>query len=308
MITYISGDLFQSPARVLVNTVNTVGVMGKGIAKEFKFLFPEMFSKYRELCESQRLQIGNLFLYKTPNKWVLNFPTKKHWRQPAHPEYIEKGLQKLVSIYEKTGIYSVAMPLLGCGNGELDWPTQVQPIVEQYMKKLPIHVFVYHHTHPQSLTPEHQDISAMEEWLRKEPEHLPFAEVWEDLSRLLKNKQRFCTLASNSNTFNAQASFDPKGIRIESKANVQFVDYSDLFDFWQQLRSYGFTSRQIAPSGLSRKSYYLMPVFAELEYVTPARLSDSYERLQNGSDTIGLQYHPNISLNQANVSRLHLVP
>ena len=143
MITYVNGDLFKSPAHVLVNTVNTVGVMGKGVAKEFKTLFPDMFRQYRNLCEDKKLDIGNLFLYRTDNKWVLNFPTKKHWRNPSRPEYIEKGLQKLVSIYLDVGIYDVAMPLIGCGHGELDWPTQVKPIVEKYMKRLPIDVFVY---------------------------------------------------------------------------------------------------------------------------------------------------------------------
>ncbi len=85
MITYVSGDLFKTPARVLVNTVNTVGVMGKGVAKEFKRLFPQMFQEYRGACENKKFDIGNLFLYKTPNKWVLNFPTKRHWRNPSRP-------------------------------------------------------------------------------------------------------------------------------------------------------------------------------------------------------------------------------
>ena len=110
MITYVNGNLFKSPAHVLVNTVNTVGVMGKGVAKEFKRLFPDMFKQYRNLCENNKLDIGNLFLYRTENKWVLNFPTKKHWRNPSRPEYIEKGLKKLVSIYLDVGIYDLAMP------------------------------------------------------------------------------------------------------------------------------------------------------------------------------------------------------
>ncbi len=127
MITYIDGDLFRSPAQVLVNTVNVVGVMGKGVAKEFKRLYPEMFRQYRQLCDQHKFTIGQLFLYKTPHKWVLNFPTKKDWRNPSRPEYIEEGLKKLVSIYADVGIHSIAMPLLGCGNGELDWQNTVRP-------------------------------------------------------------------------------------------------------------------------------------------------------------------------------------
>ena len=292
MITYVRGNLFKSPAHVLVNTVNTVGVMGKGVAKEFKRLFPDMFRQYRDLCEDKKFGIGNLFLYKTDNKWVLNFPTKQHWRNPSRPEYIEKGLQKLVSIYLDVGIYDLAMPLLGCGNGELDWPTQVEPIFEKYMKNLPVNVFVYLYAHGQVPIPEHHDVAAMDAWLRSEPANLPFDEVWLDLLQVLEQKTEFQTLAKKNNKFHATASEDPKGILIESSGRKAFVDASDLFDFWQQLRSYGFTARQIAPSGLSRKSYYLMPIFAELDYATAANISESYKRLRNGSETIGLQYVP----------------
>ena len=292
MITYVDGNLFKSPAHVLVNTVNTVGVMGKGVAKEFKRLFPDMFQKYRDLCEEKKFDIGNLFLYRTDNKWVLNFPTKKHWRSPSRPEYIDKGLQKLVSIYLDMGIYDLAMPLIGCGHGELDWPTQVKPIVEKYMKTLPVNVFVYVYASGQAPVPEHRNVPEMETWLRSEPAHLPFAEVWLDLLQVLEQQTEFRTLAGKNNKFQAAAVEDPQGILIKTDRTKAFFDASDLLDFWQQLRSYGFTSRQIAPSGLSRKSYYLMPIFAELDYVVAASMSESYGRLWNGSKTIGLQYVP----------------
>ena len=119
MITYVACDLFLSPARVLVNTVNTVGVMGKGIAKRFKQIYPDMFERYQQLCEGDAFDIGELWLYKTPNKWVLNFPTKRHWRQQSRPEHIEQGLRKFGDTYHVLGITSVSFPLLGCGNGEL---------------------------------------------------------------------------------------------------------------------------------------------------------------------------------------------
>ena len=125
MIVYVSGNIFESPAQVIVNTVNTVGVMGKGIAKEFKRIYPDMFDKYRELCENQELNIGQLWLYKTSNKLILNFPTKKHWRSPSRTEYIEEGLKKFQEIYTKWGIHSIAFPPLGCGNGELNFERHV---------------------------------------------------------------------------------------------------------------------------------------------------------------------------------------
>lgn len=133
MITYLKGDIFSSPAQVLVNTVNTVGVMGKGVALEFKKRYPEMFSAYERVCKAKQLEIGKLFLWKGPEKWVLMFPTKVHWRNPSKIEYIEAGLQKFSATYADKGITSAAFPRLGCGNGGLDWK-QVQPLMEQYLK------------------------------------------------------------------------------------------------------------------------------------------------------------------------------
>ena len=91
VITYVVGDIFTSPATVLVNTVNTVGVMGKGIARDFKAYFPEMFVAYQEACESGDLRIGTLQYFRTSHKSVLNFPTKRHWREKSRIEDIERG-------------------------------------------------------------------------------------------------------------------------------------------------------------------------------------------------------------------------
>jgi O-acetyl-ADP-ribose deacetylase (regulator of RNase III) len=157
MITYVDFSLFESPAQVLVNTVNTVGVMGKGIAKEFKNIYPEMFAEYQQLCEKGQLDIGQLWLYKTPHKWILNFPTKKHWRYPSKSEYIEAGLQKFIQIYVDARITSISFPMLGCGNGELDWEAQVRPLMEWYLKELPIQIFIHVKMSHSSFVPEHRD-------------------------------------------------------------------------------------------------------------------------------------------------------
>ncbi len=177
MLVYIVGNLFESPAQVLVNTVNTVGIMGKGIAKDFKIIYPEMFKQYQQLCENQELTVGKLWLYRTDNKWILNFPTKTTWRQPSKLEYIEAGLKAFVRGYAERGITSIAFPKPGCGNGELDWENQVQPLMEKYLKKLPIDIFIYLHN-KKNRTPEHRDIKAMAKWLRSNPEFLGVSEVW----------------------------------------------------------------------------------------------------------------------------------
>ncbi|MFZ0545628.1 MAG: macro domain-containing protein, partial [Candidatus Promineifilaceae bacterium] len=206
MILYVSGDLFQSPAQVLVNTVNTVGVMGKGIALDFKRLYPEMFEKYQKLCEAGKFSIGMLWLYKSPNKWILNFPTKKHWRQPSHIGYIEAGLKKFVDTYDKMGIHSIAFPPLGCGNGQLDFASQVRPLMEQYLRNLPIEVFIYADRYDPTL-PEHKNPDEMRDWLRTEPTSLPFSEVWDDLSNLLDQQTLFETI-TNNNPFTARITSD----------------------------------------------------------------------------------------------------
>ena len=116
--------------------------MGKGIALQFKKKYPEMFTAYQRVCEKQQLDIGKLYLWKSPEKWVLLFPTKKHWRNPSRMEYIESGLQKFVDNYERLGIMSIAFPKLGCGNGGLEW-SAVKLVMEKYLCPLPIDIFVY---------------------------------------------------------------------------------------------------------------------------------------------------------------------
>jgi hypothetical protein len=263
--------------------------MGKGVAKEFKGLYPEMFKIYRQLCERHQFSIGQLLLYKTPHKWVLNFPTKKDWRNPSRPEYIDAGLKKLVEVYAETGIHSLAMPLLGCGNGELEWQRVVRPLVEQYLSNIPVQVFVHSYFERQPLVPEHRDANEIHNWLRSEPEDLPFTEVWRDLEGVLRSKRSFRTLAEQ-NSYEAAAV--PDGIRITINERNEFVHRSELLDFWQQLRVHGFTSRQIAPTGLTRRYSYLMPLFAELPYVKPVRMADHYEQIRDRGETIGLQYVP----------------
>ncbi|NVB41152.1 macro domain-containing protein [Pseudenhygromyxa sp. WMMC2535] len=142
MLHYVCHDIFESPAQTLVNTVNTVGVMGKGLAREFKRRYPVMFERYRSFCDSGDLEVGKLYLFRTPNEWVLNFPTKQHWRSPSKLEWIEAGLRKFVAEYEAQGIRSVSFPQLGCGNGGLDW-AEVKPLMAQHLGPLPIPVFVH---------------------------------------------------------------------------------------------------------------------------------------------------------------------
>lgn len=287
MILYVQGDLFQSPAQVLVNTVNTVGVMGKGVALQFKRHFPEMYAKYRILCEKGDFNVGSLWLYTTPNKWVLNFPTKGHWRQPSRIEYVESGIKKFVETYSSMGIHSIAFPPLGCGNGQLDFPTQVQPIMEKYLQPLPLDVFVY--VERENAFEEKLQSGEMSDWLRTKPHGLPFSEVWEDLKAILDDKSEFKTVAKN-NSFSACISHDPLGIRVVVADRQSILPYDELSALWRQLRTYGFSRRQITP-GIDRQVSYVLSIFAELEYVTPVYLADDYSKF-GAASRIGLQILP----------------
>ncbi|MBI3959943.1 MAG: macro domain-containing protein [Chloroflexi bacterium] len=288
MILYVQGDLFQSPAQVLVNTVNTEGVMGKGVALQFKQMFPEMFAQYRDLCERKQFDIGNLWLYRSPNKWVLNFPTKRHWKQPSRIEYVSAGLKKFVDSYDEMGIHSIAFPPLGCGNGQLDFKSQVQPVMHEYLARLPIDVFIYP-DRSDPFVPEHLDPAAMQKWLRSEPSSLPFAEVWGDVRNLLKQQSTFQTVV-NQSKFRAYISDDPPGIAIESGAHTDHIPYDSVMAFWQQLRTYGFSMRHIAP-GIDRKLSYLTAIFSALEYVKPVRVADQFDKFGK-SPVTGLQILP----------------
>lgn len=143
MIYYAHGNIFESPAGVLVNPCNTVGVMGAGLALQFKIKYPEMFVKYQRHCQEHLLFIRRLALYTCHDgKRVLCFPTKQHWRDNSQIDYISIGLQNFRTTYAKKKITSVAFPKLGCGKGNLSWD-DVKPIMEKYLSNLPIDVYIY---------------------------------------------------------------------------------------------------------------------------------------------------------------------
>jgi len=150
MISYKQGDLLESEAEALVNTVNTVGVMGKGIALQFKREFPVNTRVYEEACRNKTISIGKLLVVKdfSPSKGeklIINFPTKTDWRKSSEYAYIEAGLVDLVRIISEKNIASVAIPPLGAGNGGLDW-YKVKRLIEQYLSPLPVNVLVFEPT------------------------------------------------------------------------------------------------------------------------------------------------------------------
>jgi len=143
-IIEIPGNIFESSCQTIVNTVNCVGVMGKGIALEFKYRFPEMYESYVKLCKKRLLKPGFLHLWKKSRPWILNFPTKYYWMLPSKIEYIELGLKKFAQTYSKKGITSIAFPELGTSSGGLKWE-DVKKIMCHHLEPLTnLDVEIYH--------------------------------------------------------------------------------------------------------------------------------------------------------------------
>jgi O-acetyl-ADP-ribose deacetylase (regulator of RNase III) len=149
MIEIRKGNIFTTNCHTIVNTVNCVGVMGAGIAYEFKLRFPDMFKKYKVFCDKGLIDIGNLWIYKLTKddnemyEYVLNFPTKKHWKYPTKIEYLEEGLQKFVDTYKDKGILSIAFPLLGASKGGLSEKVSID-IMKKYLEKVDIPVEIWY--------------------------------------------------------------------------------------------------------------------------------------------------------------------
>ena len=261
MIRYLEGDLFCSPAQTIVNTVNTVGVMGKGIALEFKKRYPDMFRSYQTACEKYGFHTGQLMLLYEADHWILLFPTKKHWRNPSKLEYIEQGLAKFVDRYADKQITSVAFPRLGCGNGELAWK-DVKPLMEQYLGNLPIDVYIYLR-YDKDLLPEHKNQNEMEQWLRSNARDLSVSAVKEELianCRLIPYVF-FCNGQEWNLSYNSQFVISDNRGR-----SIEFTD-DDLFIIWDEIRTKG-----IFPYSEDETKNIIYTILFSLGFLTRVRI------------------------------------
>lgn len=154
MFIYKTGDLLSSSADALVNTVNCEGVMGKGIAYQFKLRYPKNYADYRKTCQNGNLYPGKLHYFSENGKIIINFPTKDKWRNPSRMEYIESGLTELISLIPQLSIRSIAIPPLGSGNGGLIW-VQVRELIEEKLSVLSkkIDIIIYEPSKPHILPP-----------------------------------------------------------------------------------------------------------------------------------------------------------
>ena len=262
MITYVESSIFTSPAQTLVNTVNTAGVMGKGLAKTYKAIYPEMFAEYASLCEKGEMAVGRLLLYRTPHKWVLNFPTKRHWRQASRLEDIAAGLETFRQTYAEQGVTSVAFPQLGCGNGGLDWEAQVRPVMEHKLGSLAIDVYI-HIPADSTLDREAPGQDELVDWLRGEPRALPFAAFWQDLEAIVADRQA------------GRWSLHGTGASLLHDASGQLAPIArdGLFALWRRLRSFGFLTPDDVALSLAVPAEPVFALLTTLPYIVPARVA-----------------------------------
>lgn len=147
-IEYRTGDLFQSCANILINTVNCVGVMGAGLAAQFKKRYPMMYKEYKKSCDAGEVKIGKLHVWHKPllNEWIINFPTKQHWRNKSNLCDIEAGLIALKNYLDTYKDISIAVPPLGCGKGGLSF-SDVMPLIEKHLGHCTSSIYVYPPSH-----------------------------------------------------------------------------------------------------------------------------------------------------------------
>lgn len=304
MITYVYGDLLTSPARVLVNPVNTVGTMSAGLAKDFKRYYPAMFTAYKDLCERDQFDVGQLMVYRTAHKWLLNFPIKKHYRANSRPEYIEQGLQKFVATYADQGITSVSFPQLGTGNGGLDWEAEVRPLMEAYLHPLPVSVYVHIHTGGAGDATESKAVPqptissyALRSWLHGTPIAESFSTFYEALITALRRSPTLHTLDGIYAPFAAQAEAPSRGrasLKITPKQQDAIRIYESLLmDLWHYIRRSGYVLPQNLPSGLDEHGAYLVPLLAQLETMQAVKLASVA-----ANPVMGLQYIPPVQKGQ----------
>lgn len=293
MITYVYDDLFYSPAQTLVNPVNTFGTMGGGLSYDFKRFFPEMYEVYRESCQEDAFSLGQLMLYKTPHKWVLNFPTKRHYRASAALEHIDMGLQKFASIYAEADITSVSFPMLGADEDGLEWD-DVRPRMEAYLRPLPLMIYIHLGEREEDPLPnaiESRSTRAIRSWLNTPPRVITFTQFWRDLAKATRSRDSWQTVTSGD-PFRVVV-IEPKGRQRRSikisprRGDSIFLPETQLRDLWQYIQRAGYIFPQNLPAGLDEQAEYLVSLLAELPYLRLVYLSPVDDPL-----AIGLHFIP----------------
>lgn len=283
MLIYRRTSILESSAQTLVNTVNCVGVMGKGIALAFKEREPKMFTAYEKLCEQKKLAPGKLWLWQGVDSWVLNFPTKKHWRNPSKLEWIEAGLKKFVSAYAALGIREISFPRLGCGNGGLDWD-EVRPLMESYLSSLPIPIFIHDYTVDMGL-PEHLESIARN--LRENSEEdAGFDQFVQTLRRAISLSCSEFSDLSSKRPFSVRMD-DVDGLVISYPGNTLSLDQEDLRGIWiSSLR--GLLTREKVEWSKGEGGDLLLSLLSVLPQYRPVEI----QRIESDTPELAIELRP----------------
>lgn len=279
MLHILQSSIFSSPAQTLVNTVNTVGVMGKGIAQAFKARYPEMFREYRDLCDKHILTIGTLHCWHGPDRWVLNFPTKTTWKKPSKLEYVEQGLITFKQNYKTMGIQSISFPPLGCGNGQLNWQ-DVRPMMLKYLWNIDIPVFIHEWFEAPSVAEQHDH--------RAKLAPATYSEFLSDLHATIDERRgQFHTFARQIPyrvTFSEESD-------LEIYLDRKFVIPQDIISTaWAGLQV-GLLTAQTLGGELEKYARYLLPVLASLAYVQKVVVQFDPQNAQQKSVGLFLGQH-----------------
>lgn len=267
MLISVETELFYSPARALVNPVNTGGVMSSGVSAEFKRFFPGAFSHYRSLCETGQLEPGRLFFWRGDYRTVIHLPIKRHWRSAATTDIIEAGLQKLADTWAEQGIHALALPRLAVG--ELEWETAVKPLVETYLAPLPIPVYVHH----QTTSDPRRGVRQLDHFLNLPPQPVPFEKLWRDLGRIVRRVNgEFSIMDDERVTVVYESRVRAKRLIITPESGTEaIISDSLLRDLWTTACAAGLLLPSQFPGGLETVAQALLAVLDKAEYVRVVR-------------------------------------
>jgi hypothetical protein len=260
--------------------------MGKGIAREFKELHPDMFAAYKRICDRGALEPGKLWVWPASNHLILCFPTKKHWRNPSRLEWINAGLDKFVAVYKTLGVREISFPRLGCGNGGLDW-NDVRPLMERHLSDLPIPVFIHDFTKNIGL-PEHLEFV---------PEKLSHEELNRDdtFASFMSSLQRVVTLSDGSLVeLSSKCPFDAAvtstELVIESKVGKWLFETEELRGIWYRLRQ-GLVTADDAEWSKIGGGRPLLSILSLLPNVRPVEI----QRGNKNSPEIAVELRPDVA-------------
>lgn len=289
MLKFHRTSLMTSNSQTVVNTVNTVGVMGKGLAAAFKERFPSMFHEYKVVCSDSLLEPGSSWLWKGPEQWVLNFATKKHWRNPSKLEYVRDGLDEFRQKYEQFGIREIAFPRLGCGNGGLNWDI-VRPLMVDKLQDLPIAIFI--HDFEKKIGPPEHDLPLLEE--RTPTDYMAFLK---DLRRIVETNHGCVDAVGMSRKFFVEINNELE-LRGTKNCHELLASEEDIFQIWSLL-----TRSPVSRFDLPETPYHhalkVFSVFAELPYVRFVNLAHA-----SGKSHLAIEMRRDHSATQLNATEL----